>query len=50
MESEIHNTNFLISPTMHLFPLVGQSGSHGVSSMINFELKIWNNDNDFKSN
>ena len=43
MESEIHNTSFLISPTMHLFPLVGQWGSRGVSSMINFELKIWNN-------
>ena len=43
MESDMHNTGFLISPTMHLFPLVGQSGSRGVSSMINFELKIWNN-------
>ena len=43
MESEIHNTSFLISPTTHLFPLVGQSGSRGVSSMITFELKIWNN-------
>ena len=28
---------------MHLFPLSGQSGSHGVSSMITFEIKIWNN-------
>ena len=44
MESEIHNTGFLISPTTHLFPLAGQSGSRGVSSMINFELKIWNNE------
>ena len=43
MESEIHNTGFLISPTMHLFPLAGQSGSCGVSSMMNFELKIWDN-------
>ena len=43
MESGIHNTSFLISPTTHLFPLAGQSGSRGVSSMINFELKIWNN-------
>ena len=33
----------LTSPTTHLFPLAGQSGSRGVSSMINFELKIWNN-------
>ena len=39
MELEIHNTGFLISPTMHLFPLAGQSGSRGVSSMITFELK-----------
>ena len=43
MESEIHNTDFLLSPTTHLFPLAGQSGSRGVSSMITFELKIWNN-------
>ena len=43
MESEIHNTGFLISPTTHLFPLTGQSGSRGISSMITFELKIWNN-------
>ena len=44
MESNIYNTGFLISPTTHLFPLAGQLGSHGVSSMINFELKIWNNE------
>ena len=43
MESNIHNTGFLISPTTHLFPLVGQSGSRGVSSMINFEIKIYIN-------
>ena len=43
MESKIHNTDFLISPTTHLFPLAGQSGSCGVSSMITFEIKIWNN-------
>ena len=48
MESEIHNTGFLISPTTHLFPLVGQSGSLGVSSVITFELKIWNNENVIK--
>ena len=28
-ESKIHDANFLISPTTHLFPLVGQSGSRG---------------------
>ena len=38
-ESNIHNTDFLFSPTMHLFPLAGQSGIRGVSSMINFEIK-----------
>ena len=48
-ESKIHNTGFLISPTTHLFPLAGQSGSHGVSSMINFEIKIWNNAKLYKS-
>ena len=42
-ESKIHNTDFLISPTTHLFPLVGQARSRGVSSMITFEWKIWNN-------
>ena len=44
MESKIHNTGFLISPTTHLFPLAGQLGSHGVSSMINFKIKVWNNE------
>ena len=34
-ESNIHNVDFLISPTTHLFPLVGQSGSHGVSIQVN---------------
>ena len=43
MEIEIHNTSFLISPITHLFPLTGQLGSCGVSSMITFELKMWNN-------
>ena len=43
MESEIDNTDFLISPTTHLFPLASQLGCRGVSTMINFELKIWNN-------
>ena len=49
MESEIHNTGFLISPTTHLFPLAGQSGSRGVSSMITFEIKIWNNEKLYQS-
>ena len=44
METKIHNTGFLISPTTHLFPLVGQSRSRGVNSMITFEIKIWNNE------
>ena len=39
VESEIHNTGFLISPTTHLFPLLGQSGSRGVSSMITLNSK-----------
>ena len=43
-ESNIHKAGFLISPTTHLFPLAGQSGSRGVSSMINFEIKVWNNE------
>ena len=43
MESKTHKIDFLISPTTHLFPLAGQSGIRGVSSMINFEIKIWNN-------
>ena len=47
--SNIHNVGFLISPTTHLFPLAGQLGSHGVSSMINFELKIWNNEKYYQS-
>ena len=49
MESEIHNTGFLISPTTHLFPLAGQSGSRGVSSMITFEIEIWNNEKLYQS-
>ena len=35
-------TDSLIIPTTHLFPLAGQSGSRGVSSMINFEITVWN--------
>ena len=49
VELEIHNTSFLISPTMHLFPLAGQMGSCGVSGMINFEIKIWNNEKLYQS-
>ena len=49
MESEIHNTSFLISPTTHLFPLAGQSRSCGVSSMITFALKIWHNEKCYES-
>ena len=48
-ESNIHNAGFLISPTMRLFPLVGQSWSRGVSSMITFEIKVWNNEKLYKS-
>ena len=31
-------TDYLISPTTHLFPLSGQFGSRGVSSMITLNL------------
>ena len=34
---------------MHLFPLAGQSGSRGVSSIINFKIKIWNNEKLYQS-
>ena len=34
-------TDYLISPTMHLFPLSGQLGSRGVSSMITLNLWIF---------
>ena len=30
-KTKIHTFGSLISPTMHLFPLLGQSGSRGVS-------------------
>ena len=48
-ESNIHNVDFLISPTMYLFPLAGQLRSRGVSSMISFEIKIWNNEKLYQS-
>ena len=41
--------NFLISPTMHLFPLAGQSGSHGVSIKINLKPLDMECGNDYKS-
>ena len=41
-KTHIHNSDFLIGPTMHLFPLSGQSGSHGVSIKITLQYKIWN--------
>ena len=41
-ESKIHNAGFLICPTTHLFPLAGQSGSHGISIKITLKPKIWN--------
>ena len=49
MESEIHHTCFLISPTTHLFLLAGQSGSHGVSNMISLKQPDMEYDNDYKS-
>ena len=49
MESKIQNTGFLISPNTHLFPFTGQSVIRGVSSMITFEIKIWNNEKLYQS-
>ena len=40
-KTQIHNSGFLISPTMHLFPLSGQSGSRGVSIKITLKYQIW---------
>ena len=34
--------DFLISPTTHLFPFSGQSGSRGVSIKINLKPQLWN--------
>ena len=47
---QIHNSSFLISPTTNLFPLLGQSGSHGVSIKITFEISNmeYGNDNKWK--
>ena len=41
-KTKIHNAGFLISPTTHLFPLSGQSGSRGVSIKITLKSQIWN--------
>ena len=35
-------TDYLISPTTHLFPLSSQSGSHGVSIKMTLKYQIWN--------
>ena len=38
---QIHNLNFLINPTMNLFPLSSQSRNRGVSIMITLKCEIW---------
>ena len=48
-KTTIHNAGFLISPTMHLFPLAGQSGSRGVSIKITLKPLDMEYGNDFKS-
>ena len=48
-ESNIHNADFLISPTTHLFPLAGQSGSRGVSIKITLKPLDMEYGNDYKS-
>ena len=35
-----NSTNFLVSPTTHLFLLSGQLGSRGVGSIVTLNLKI----------
>ena len=47
-ESNIHNVGFLISPTTHLVPLTGQSGSHGVSIKITLKPLDMEYGNDYK--
>ena len=37
-----NSTDCLVSPTTHLFPLLGQSGSHGVSIKISLKPQIRN--------
>ena len=39
---QINNSSFLISHTTNLFPLLGQSGSRGVSIKITLKYKVWN--------
>ena len=41
-KTKIHNVGSLISPTTHLFPLSGQSGSGGISIKITLKTHIWN--------
>ena len=48
-ESKIQNVDFLISPTMHLFPLAGQSGSRMVSIKITLKPLDMEYGNDYKS-
>ena len=48
-KTKIHNADFLISPTTHLFPLVGQSGSRGVSIKITLKPIDMEYGNDYKS-
>ena len=38
---QIHISSFLINPTTNLFPLLGQSGNHGVNITITLKCKIW---------
>ena len=48
-KTKIHNADFLISPTMHLSPLAGQSRSHGVSIKITLKPLDMEYGNDYKS-
>ena len=41
-KTQIHNSDFLISPTTHLFPLSGQSRSREVCIKITLKSQIWN--------
>ena len=48
-KAQIHNSDFLISPTMHLFPLSGQSGIRGVSIKITLKYITMENEIDNES-
>ena len=48
-KTKIHNVNSLISTTTHLFPLLGQLGSHGVSIKITLKQPDMEYGNDYKS-